>query len=574
MRENLISGRMQGGTVLAKAMALKGIKKVFSLCGGFLNPIYDGCLDNDVEVIGTRHEMEAGFMANAWARLHREPAVVLAEPSGFTNYISAVVEAFHSGDPVIYISAGSNFHRLDRMGFKEAPPQHKVTETFTKYSIMVNEGNRIHEFFDKAYEIASNLPTGPVQLSIPINFLFSRYEMGSEKRFFDLSSKKKHRVSTHQDDLQQVANLLNRASKPVLIAGAGIHQSQAEKTLQSFSGRFRIPYFHSNHLEIRMNDFTQNTYMGLADIHQNPASRLIHDEADVILCVGAKMDYCLDWGEPPLFHENSTLISVNPTARELADNHIADHGILADSKIFLEELQEKLDCKNLDSKWCDQIKARRVEENNRLLADATSNETPIHPMRAAVDVLQTLGENDYLVVDGGDAHGWQETALNMTSLDGHNLKALIMSGPFAQLGIGISFATATKMAGPESKVVLISGDGSFGLNPGLPLEMAIHRKIPIVVVVFNNQAWGMIRHQQKSIWNRTNATDLRDVPFHKLAEAMGGYGELVEKAEDLKPAIQRAHESGLPAVLNVMTQDVMSLLTVGLVDRREKSSIE
>jgi acetolactate synthase-1/2/3 large subunit len=265
---------------------------------------------------------------------------------------------------------------------------------------------------------------------------------------------------------------------------------------------------------------------------------------------------------------------VNPTARELVANHIADHGILADSKLFLDELKEKLVCSNLDQKWCEQIRTRRIEENSRLKKDASSSETPIHPLRAAAEVLQMLGENDYLVVDGGDAHGWQETALNITALDNRKLKGLMMSGPFAQLGVGVSFATATKMANRDSKVALISGDGSFGLNPGLPLETAINRHIPIVIVVFNNQGWGMIRNQQKTIWNRTCATDLRDVPFHKLAEAMGGYGELVEKPEDLKPALQRAFESGLPALLNVKTQDVMSHLTVGLVDRREKSSIE
>jgi len=573
MKSNSINGKMQGGHILAKAMALKGIKRIFSLCGGFLNPIYDGCLENEVEVIGTRHEMEAGFMASAISRLRREPAVVLAEPSGFTNYISSVAEAFHSGDPVIFISVGSIFHRMDHMGFKEMP-QHRVVESFTKYSVMVTSGDRLHEYFDKAYDIASNLPTGPVQLSIPINFVFSHYEMGNKKRSFALSSKKIHLPSVHPNDLAMVADLLKDARKPVVIAGAGIHQSHAENVLESFSDRFRIPYFHSNHLEIRQNDFTQDTYMGLADIHQNPASRLILEEADIVLCIGTKMDYCLDFGEPPLFNAESTLVCVNPTSRELADNHIADHGILADSKIFLEELKETLVCSNLAPGWCEQIRTRRIEENNKLQATASSNETPIHPLQAAVDVLQTLTANDYLIVDGGDAHGWQETALNITSLENNNLKGLMMSGPFAQLGVGVSFATATKMAQPDSKVVLISGDGSFGLNPGLPLETAIHRKIPIVVVVLNNQAWGMIRNQQKAIWGRTCATDLRDVPFHKIAESTGGYGELVENAEDLKPALQRAFESRLPALLNVKTQDVKSQLTVGLVDRRETSSIE
>ena len=567
-----ISGKMQGGSILAKAMALKGIKRVFSLCGGFLNPIYDGCLENGVEVVGTRHEMEAGFLASATSRISREPVVVLAEPSGFTNYVSAVAEAFHSGDPVIFISVCSIFHRMDHMGFKEMP-QHRVVESMTKYSVKVTSGDRLHEYFDKAYDIAANLPTGPVELSIPINFVFSKYEMGIKKRNFDLTYKKVHQPPVHPTDLTLAANLLKDAKKPVIIAGAGIHQSHAEAALESFSSKFGIPYFHSNHLEIRQNDFTLDTYMGLADKHQNPASRLI-GEADVILCIGTKMDYCLDFGEPPLFSAESTLVCVNPTTRELSDNHIANHGILADSRIFLEILNENAVCNNLAPEWCDRIRAIRVEENNKLLEIASSNETPIHPLQACVGVLETLTEDDYLIVDGGDAHGWQETALNLTSMDNKNIKGLMMSGPFAQLGVGTSFATATKMAKPDSKVVVISGDGSFGLNPGLPLETAIDRNIPIVVVILNNQAWGMIQNQQKAIWNRTCATDLRDVPFHKIAEATGGYGELIENAKDLKPALKRAFESGLPAVLNVKTQNVKSKLTIGLVDRRESSSIE
>lgn len=573
MSTKLISGRMQGGSVLAKAMALKGIKQVYSLCGGFLNPIYDGCLEYGIEVVGTRNEMEAGFMASAASRVNRTPMVVLAEPSGFTNYISAVAEAFHSGDPVIFISVASIYHREDQMGFKEMP-QHRVVESFTKYSVKITSGDRFHEYFDKAYDIACNLPTGPVHLSIPINFVFSHYEMGKEKRSFNLEYKKKHTPPIHEDDLNLIAGLLKESKKPVVIAGAGIHQSHAEAALSSFCQGFNIPFFHSNHLEIRQIDFTLPVYMGLADIHQNPASRMILEEADLVLCIGTKMDYCLDFGQPPLFNADSTLVCVNPTSRELADNHIADYGILADSKLFLEALQNTSTLSYLDESWCGRIRDRRIADNKELFETVSLNEKPIHPMQACVDVIREMTDEDYLIVDGGDAHGWQESALNVTSLEGKNLKALMMSGPFAQLGIGVSFATATKMVDPGSRVVLISGDGSFGLNPGLPLETAIDRNIPFVVVVLNNQAWGMIQNQQKALWNRTCATDLRDVPFHKIIEAAGGYGELVETAQDLKPALQRAFDSGKPALLNVLTQNVKSKLTVGLVDRREKSSIE
>ena len=253
--DNSFSGKMQGGQILAKAIALKGIKRVFGLCGGFLNPIFDGCLKYGVEVVGTRHEMEAGFLASATSRLQREPVVVLAEPSGFTNYISAVAEAFHSGDPVIFISVGSIFHRQDHQGFKEMP-QHRVVESFTKYSKQVTSGDRLHEFFDKAYDIACNLPTGPVELSVPINFVFSHYEMGGKKRTFDLASKKVHHPAVNPSDLDLVVDLLKDAKNPVIIAGSGIHQSQAEKALDAFSSKFQIPYFHSNHLEIRQCDFT------------------------------------------------------------------------------------------------------------------------------------------------------------------------------------------------------------------------------------------------------------------------------------------------------------------------------
>lgn len=573
MQKSAFTGKMQGGEILAKAMALKGIRRIYSLCGGFLNPIYDGCLKHEVEVVGTRHEMEAGFMASAASRINREPVVVLAEPSGYTNYISAVAEAFHSGDPVIFISVGGNFHRLDRQGFKETPRQEELVKTLTKYSIMVYEGNRIHEFFNKAYDIASNLPTGPVQITIPINFVFSHYEMGNEKRPFVLESSKTHHPPLHPDDLELVKELLKGAKKPVMIAGMGVHQSHAEKVIEEVSAKFRIPYFHSNHLEIRQPDFTQSTYMGLCDIHQNPASRLIQEYSDLVIFIGAKMDYCLDWGEPPLFNPETPLVCVNPTSRELSDNQIVDYGILADPKLFLEALSDNAECE-VDADWCDLIRNRRIEDNQKLMSESASDEIPIHPLRACIDILELLNENDYLVVDGGDAHGWQETALNITSLDNKNIKGLIMSGPFAQLGVGTSFATAVKMAAPDSRVVVISGDGSFGLNPGLPLETAIHRNIQIVSVILNNQAWGMIQNQQKAIWGRTNATDLRDVPFHEIAKASGAYGELVEKAEEVKPALQRAFDSGKPAVINVKTKNVKSLLTVGLVDRREKSSIE
>ena len=159
-----LEGKITGGHMLARAMAAKGVKKVFALCGGFINPIFMGCHDYGIEVVGCRNEMEAGFMAAAYARVTREPAICIAEPSGFTNYVSAVAEAYYAGDPVLFISASANTHHFDNSGFKEMP-QADVVRSMTRYAVEVNEGQRIGWFFDKAHDIAKNLPSGPVILA-------------------------------------------------------------------------------------------------------------------------------------------------------------------------------------------------------------------------------------------------------------------------------------------------------------------------------------------------------------------------------------------------------------------------
>jgi len=566
--------KIQGGHLLAKSLAEKNIKKVFSLSGGFLNAIFDGCVEYGVEVVGTRSEQEASFLADAYCRITREPCVCLSEPSGFTNTVSGVAEAYNAGDPVIFISAGSIFHRLDRWGFKETA-QHRVVETMTKYSIQVSVGARIPEFVDKAYDIAINQPTGPVQISIPVNFLFSHYPTAEKEvdRLFDLSKVKIHRPFPNPDDVEFVEKTLMEAKKPVIIAGPWIWQSKAEKELEGFSSSVGIPYFVPPWHE-KMIDMTYFYNMGLVDIHQNPASRLIYEEADLIMFIGCRLDYTLDFGEPPLFNKETKLIAVNSSSKELSDNHIADIRVLSDLKAFLSELKQKAKSLKVDADWVEKIRSEKSIKFEEFMPITTSNEVPIHPLRLCIDVLNSLKEKDYLVIDGGDTYGWFETALSYWSLEEKKIGGILNSGSFDQLGVGVSFATAAKMANPESNVVLITGDGALGLAPGLPMETAIHYELPITVIVVNNQQWGMIQQQQKGMWHRTYKTDLRDVPYHKMFEGMGAYAQLVEDPNDIKPAVKRAFDSKVPSFIEARTKSVPSPITAGLIDVRTRSSAE
>ena len=575
MSGNESANRIQGGHLVAKTLAAKGIKRAFALAGGFVNPIYDGLLQYGIETVGTRSEQEAGFLADMEARITRKPSVCIAEPSGFTNYISAVAEAYHARDPVIFISANSISHRWDRMGFKETE-QARIVEPITKYSVTVNEGARIPEFLDKAYHIAANDPTGPVQISIPVDFLYSRYDVaeGATDRPFDLANVKTHRPHPDPQDIALVVNALNRANKPVIIAGgAAIWWGHAEKALQELSESLGVPVFNPT-WHIKMHDLTHPFNMGLADIHQNPASKYILEESDLVIFVGCSLDYSLDFGEPPLINKNSKIIAVNSSPRELANNHLANVSVLSDVGVFLSSLKEAVAEVTVEEGWAEKIRARRKESNKMHAAAAASSEQPIHPLRLCLDVLHSLNEADYLCIDGGDIYGWLETALNFWALEGKRIGGLIHSGPFDQLGTGVSFATAVKINNLESNVVLICGDGAFGLAPGLPSETAFHCDAPITIVVAKNLAWGMIGQQQEAIWKRRHKTNLRDVPYHKIVEGMGGHGRLVIDPDDIGPAVRNSFDLEVPALIEVVTQDIMSPITKGLTDMRERSSVE
>ena len=571
-----LDGKITGGHMLARALKAKGVERVFALCGGFINPIFMGCMDYGIEVIGTRNEMEAGFLAAATARLTREVSVCIGEPSGFTNYVSAVAEAYYAGDPVIFISASSNSNNFDNAGFKEMP-QPEVVKCMTKYAIEVNDGQRIGWFLDKAFDIAINHPTGPVQLSIPTNLLFSGAYAAKPKegaRSFDPARKKVHQPCPNPADLDEIEEILKKAKKPAIIAGPGVWYSHAESELEEFSSRHKIPTFVPL-THIKLINMSHEYNMGLIDYHQNPCSRLVGEEADVVLFLGGRLDFPVNFGMAPLFNQHTTMISVNPTAREAANNMLCEMRMVSDIKMFLQALNKRSDPVKSESDWAERIRERRRETVEAYQDVLTSDAQPVHPLRLCYDALNSLGENDIMVIDGGDISAWFEIAINCWAMQGKKIKGIISPGPWEQMGTGPAFATAAKMASPSSHVVLVTGDGSLGLAPGLtPMETAIHNNLAVTMMVANNAQWGMIQEQQKAMWGRTVATSLRDVDYHKIFEGAGAFSQLVKTPNDIVPAIQKAKEKNAPAFIEVKTQGVMSPITQGLVEMRTRTAIE
>jgi len=571
---------IRGGALLARAFHEKGVSQVFTLSGGFCNPALEGFMECQIPVINSPHEQVAGHLADGHTRITRSPAVCLVGPEGFANAIPAMMEAWGERSPVIFVTGSSTLKRKGAGGFKEIDDV-SIAAPLTKYSVEVTHGERISEFVDRAWTLATSGYPGPVHLSIPVDIMFSHFDDQERhvERPFDRSHKAVPRAWPQPAELVGITELLKAAKRPVLIGGHGVWWSGAEGKLEEVGRRLHIPIFNVPYHQKLLGEHMQ-AYMGLADIHQYPPSKYALHESDVVILLGGKLDNQMNFGNPPLFPESTTLVCINGSHEEVAFNHAADKTLLSDPGAFLEALLGLKDQGQwtLDSAWFDDNRKRRgqwVEQTLNDIPKLDATQGMLHPLNLALGVQEALDENDWLVIDGGNTHFWSEIAINVAGWEGQRLANILHPGTFSMLGVGVSFAIAAKLNHPSSHVVLISGDGAF-LSGGLSVEAAFQENLPIVVVIDNNGGLDCISQQQERLFENQQhfATDFRDIPFHTMFEGLGGYGELVEKPEDLVPAVKRAIASGKTACVNVKTLGHISPIVLATTSKRDKASIE
>jgi len=571
------SRRLRGGVVLAQALAKKRISHVFTLSGGFINPVLEGLMETEISVTNTPHEQIAGHLADAWSRVTREPAVCLVGPEGFANAVPAMLEAWGERSPVIFITGSSTLKRRGAGGFKESD-EVNIARPLTKLSLLVTDGLRIPEFIDKAYYAAISGRPGPVHLSVPTDLLFSSYDESAvwSERPYDHSPKPPAKAWPNPDDVAAIANALARSERPLFVVGNGAQWSDARREISELANRYGVPVLNvPYHPKVLAGD--DAAYMGLADLHLYPPSGPMLENADLAVVVGCRFDNMLNFGNPPLFPRALTIVALNGSAAELTDNHGASSQVLGDPQLVIRQVADRLSKNNVASKagWVASNVARRerwvTETMERLSAQEQElGASALHPLRLSLELLPALAAEDCLVVDGGDTHYWMEIALLATR---KKLAEILHPGPYSLLGCGVPLALAAKMSDPKRNAVVLTGDGAF-LSGGWAIEVAFEENLPIVVVVDNNQGLGSIAQQQIRLFGRSFKSRFREIPFHNVFEALGGYGELVDRREEIQPAIKRALASGKPACINVRSHSIASPLIEGLTDRRAKSSIE
>ena len=570
---------LRGGAILARAFKEKGVDHVFTLAGGFCNPALEGFMECQMPVINCPHEQVAGHLADGHTRISRKPTVCLVGPEGFANAVPAMLEAWGERSPVIFITGSSTLKRQGAGGFKEIDDV-AIAKPLTKYSVQITDGSRISEFVDRAWHAATNGYPGPVHISLPVDIMFSSFEKnaGLNERPFDRSDKAVLKAWPNPVDLSNILSLVRGSDRPVIIGGHGVWWSQTEQALASAATKLKIPIFNvPYHTKLLGEDC--NAMMGLADFHQYHPSKEAIQEADVILMVGCKLDNQMNFGNPPFISKDTKLVCVNGSHEELEYNIGADLQLLSDPGAFFNELIK------IERTWDDwfvlqkQRRADWVSHWAEHIAKETENDLKLdrkmHPLQLALDVQSMMSDDDWLVFDGGNTHFWNEIATNIAAAGGRKLGGILHPGNYSLLGVGVSFALSAKRVHPNTNVVLVTGDGAF-LSGGLSVETCFQESTPIIVVIDNNGGLDCISQQQERLFESGQhyATDFRDIPFHKMFEGLGGFGELVTKREQLSGAFQRAYKSGKTACINVKCRGVISPIVAATSDKRDKASIE
>jgi acetolactate synthase-1/2/3 large subunit len=531
-----------GGHLVAKYLKeVEDVGTVFSLSGGHIDRIYDGFLEFGVRLIDVRHEQAAAMMAHAWSIYTGRPGVCLftAGP-GFTNSLTGVINASLENAPIVVLSGTSPLRDRGKGALQEMP-QAEMLKNFVKWHDVCHDPARVPEYLSTAFRQAVSGRPGPVFLELPPDVLNVKVDL--EAAAWPQKGCRRYRPGPDPVAVGAAAALIDQAERPLILGGSGVAASACDENLRAFIDKTGAPFMLINTARGAVPDdhplsLWDGGMFGLL---------MGMGQADLVIALGIRFNWLLQFGQ---FFPEAKLVRVDIDPVEIDRNREADVGLVSDLDLTLAALTPAVGSGE-HAAWREDL---REGYTPLVMEEQAARETPsdpIHPARMVALVRQAAGDGATYIIDGGDTSYFGSVGLRATRRSGVYAAA---GGQFGCLGTGIPFALAAKAARPDETVVVISGDGSMGFNL-MEFDTAVRHKLPFVCVVNNDQAWGMIKHGQEICYGseRLIGSELGRVHYEQVAQALGGYGELVEKDEDLVPAVERALASGRPACVNVLT---------------------
>jgi thiamine pyrophosphate-dependent acetolactate synthase large subunit-like protein len=548
-----------GAELFVQAAAHLGIDTIFTLVGDHLNEVLAAAARSGMRIVDLRHESAVTHAADAWARIHRKPALSLVTGGpGHTNSLTGIATANLAGSPLIAVSGSRPSTLAGREAFQDIE-QAAMARPVVKWAAEPPDAGQIPFYLHRAYQIANSGRRGAVHLTIPVNLFTGEGQAAAVPPIAEAG------CAPPAGDISRTIELLRAAERPVLIAGSGIWWSGAEEALQRFIERTSVPLYTITMARGAVPD-DHPLSMGYADPALNRAAFRAFQEADLFLMIGKRIDYRLAMGGSRLFPAGARFVQVDIHATELGLNHGLDVAIRADARLTLEALTEAAGRPGGLSYWVERVRGLRADWEGELARAACDDTSPLHPAALFRELRAALPRDVLYAWDGGDFAHWGRAMLPANQSGGW-----LRLGPLGTIGSSLPNGLALRLANPGRPVAVITGDGALGFYIA-EMDSAVRHKLPIVVIVGNDAGWGLERELQSDATGGapTVACELQSARYDLIMKGFGGEGETVERLDQVRPAVERAFRSGVPYCLNAKIRGVRSPFTEWQIAGRKK----
>jgi acetolactate synthase-1/2/3 large subunit len=510
------------------------VSRLFTLSGGHLFSIYDGCREEGIELVDVRHESTAAFAAEGWAKVTRQPGVcALTAGPGVTNGVSAMASAQANHSPIVVLGGRAPALRWGQGSLQEIDHVPFV-RPLVKLAATAGATEEIEGLVDDAFAAALAPHGGPAFVDFPLDYVFM--EAAEQADTADPRAAWLEPQEAPAEAVERAAALLRGAERPVIMAGTDLYWAGAEAELLALAERHRIPVF--------LNGLARGCVPGDHELFFSRARSRALREADVALVVGVPMDFRLGFGGA--FAEEAEIVVVD--AAEPERRH--PRAVAAECYGAVGETLRALagEPAGGGGEWVSQLRAIEEELRAAERPQLEDDRSPLHPMRVYAELARVLDRNAIIVGDGGDFVSYAGRVV-----ESYEPGCWLDPGPFGCLGAGPGYALAAKLARPERQVVLLVGDGAFGFA-GLEYDTLARHGVDVVGVMGNNGIWALEKHPMEFLYGYSVAAELRpETRYDEVVAALGGHGELVARPEQLRPALERALGAGRPALVNVLT---------------------
>ena len=553
---------MNGSQIISRLLREEGIDTVFTIAGDHTLPLMDQLARDGIRFVDSRHEQAAVDMANAYGRITGRAAVTLFTTPGHANAISGLNFAHHLESPVINIAGCAEQSRLGQ-GASQEIDQVGMARPVTKGAWLVPTASALPNYFRRAFRTALSGRRGPVHLTIPVDVQTAT--VNKDVRFLPAASyRQMGALQGDPDRVAAAADLLRSAARAMVVVGNGAYTITRED-LEAFTAATGLPVFTEEAARGVIPDSHPHCH-GHSDPRANPVARRLAN-ADAVLFLGKKLDATINFGEPPFLAPDVRIVQVEIEAGQIGLARGVDISIHGDVGAVLRQLTAAA----ADHDWPKsplhaELAQAWIDEQRQLEARAAATRGGLHTMKVHQALRPLLGADDALVFEGSDFAFYA-----MPYYPAEKPHRWFTNGTAGMIGWGLPFALGAQVALPDSRVIVLTGDGSFGFN-GMELDTAVRLNLPVVVVMGNDAIWGMDYHQQADLYGRTVATELLPTRYDQVATALGAHGEYVETADQLPAALERALGAGRPALVNVRTHGTPSPITEWIMEVKREAA--